>query len=208
MRRISEPMFRVAAVTRSALTWLARAVVAAIALFIGIMWIRSFYTSDFVQFTSQSRHMLRVHVVESEYGWIRFARLTVFPPARQLAGLEDGLIHYSDPSPARRQRTWWGLYGSPWAKYRYYLGFGYIVSDLDQKRLESRGQPYTTVVAPYWAAETLAIVCAVMSVIPIIRARRRQRRKSAGLCMHCGYNLIWNRSGTCPECGMAVNSSN
>ena len=33
---------------------------------------------------------------------------------------------------------------------------------------------------------------------------RRQRRRRAGLCTECGYNLTGNKSGLCPECGVHV----
>jgi len=32
---------------------------------------------------------------------------------------------------------------------------------------------------------------------------RRWQRRRTGSCLHCGYNLIGNESGTCPECGRA-----
>lgn len=32
----------------------------------------------------------------------------------------------------------------------------------------------------------------------------RDRRYPAGSCQHCGYDLTRNTSGTCPECGTAV----
>lgn len=32
-------------------------------------------------------------------------------------------------------------------------------------------------------------------------AFRREFHRRNGLCMHCGYNLTGNLSGTCPECG-------
>jgi hypothetical protein len=44
--------------------------------------------------------------------------------------------------------------------------------------------------------------------VGIIAARlivwNRQRRKPAGSCQHCGYDLTGNVSGICPECGKAV----
>ena len=30
---------------------------------------------------------------------------------------------------------------------------------------------------------------------------RRRRRRRAGLCIHCGYDIHGNESGVCPECG-------
>jgi hypothetical protein len=37
-----------------------------------------------------------------------------------------------------------------------------------------------------------------------IRARRSETRASRGLCILCGYSLIGNESGVCPECGTSI----
>jgi hypothetical protein len=36
------------------------------------------------------------------------------------------------------------------------------------------------------------------------RVLRRERRRSEGRCIHCGYSLRENVSGVCPECGTQV----
>ena len=36
---------------------------------------------------------------------------------------------------------------------------------------------------------------------PVLRARRR---RAAGLCVWCEYDLTRNVSGVCPECGTAI----
>jgi hypothetical protein len=33
---------------------------------------------------------------------------------------------------------------------------------------------------------------------------RRWRRRRAGMCGQCAYNLTGNQSGICPECGRAI----
>jgi hypothetical protein len=38
-------------------------------------------------------------------------------------------------------------------------------------------------------------------------AIRRRTRRRRGACVHCGYCLIGNRSGRCPECGAAIQSA-
>jgi hypothetical protein len=40
----------------------------------------------------------------------------------------------------------------------------------------------------------------------ILRHRRRRQRRARGLCLSCGYDLTGNVSGTCPECGRAVDT--
>ena len=39
---------------------------------------------------------------------------------------------------------------------------------------------------------------------PVELARRRRER---GQCVPCGYDLSWNATGICPECGAAVEES-
>ncbi len=38
-------------------------------------------------------------------------------------------------------------------------------------------------------------------ILAIIFARRNYRRTRPGCCRHCGYSMIGNESGICPECG-------
>ena len=56
---------------------------------------------------------------------------------------------------------------------------------------------------PFWM---LFVVFAAYpaTVLSITIARRRvvRRRRERGQCLHCGYNLRGNESGTCPECGL------
>ena len=35
-------------------------------------------------------------------------------------------------------------------------------------------------------------------------AIRRHRRRSRGLCIHCGYDLRGSPTGACPECGAKI----
>jgi hypothetical protein len=42
----------------------------------------------------------------------------------------------------------------------------------------------------------------VLMLVPYLRWGEREHRRSAGLCLACGYALRGNLSGTCPECGV------
>jgi hypothetical protein len=54
------------------------------------------------------------------------------------------------------------------------------------------------VAAPLWA---VALVCAVLPALWLAEARRaKRRRRAAGLCPACGYDLRAS-SDCCPECG-------
>jgi hypothetical protein len=57
------------------------------------------------------------------------------------------------------------------------------------------GSRYTVLMAPWWAA------AAAFAVLPTIRlSRRLWRRRKAGSCPTCGYDLRAT-PGRCPECG-------
>ncbi len=49
-------------------------------------------------------------------------------------------------------------------------------------------------------ATSLAALC----VYPRLPFARRRWRLKHGLCVSCGYDLTGNVSGTCPECGQAI----
>ncbi len=52
---------------------------------------------------------------------------------------------------------------------------------------------------PLWL---LLVLFALYPIVALIRGPyRRYRRRRKGLCVKCGYNLMGNVSGVCPECG-------
>ena len=54
----------------------------------------------------------------------------------------------------------------------------------------------------------LAGLLATYPAIAFIRGPlRRWRRKKRGQCLNCGYDLMGNKSGVCPECGTEVTST-
>ena len=44
----------------------------------------------------------------------------------------------------------------------------------------------------------------IVVVYPILPTVVKRRRRKAGLCVNCEYDLTGNESGVCPECGTAV----
>ena len=52
----------------------------------------------------------------------------------------------------------------------------------------------------YWSLGLGATAALLLLRPQLIRAQRRRQ----GACLHCGYDLRLNQSGTCPECGATV----
>ncbi len=60
--------------------------------------------------------------------------------------------------------------------------------------------------APFWA---IMLLFASYPTLAFLRGPlRRQRRRKRNECIHCGYNLTGNLSGTCPECGLGTSEPN
>ncbi len=63
----------------------------------------------------------------------------------------------------------------------------------------------------YWRVRMyypLVLVLVLLPIIPwalqLLRDRRARRRKAAGLCPACGYDLRGSAGGPCPECGTPI----
>lgn len=62
---------------------------------------------------------------------------------------------------------------------------------------------------PYWPAwwgllgNTLFYAAIALAVLVFVRHRKRSRRRAAGKCVACGYEL-GGGVGTCPECGLVA----
>jgi hypothetical protein len=59
---------------------------------------------------------------------------------------------------------------------------------------------YTWIVVPHWM---LLLASASLAGTPLVARQRRTARKRS-CCLQCGYCLIGNVSGICPECGSPV----
>lgn len=58
---------------------------------------------------------------------------------------------------------------------------------------------------PFWLPAVLAVGMAGLFFRPIWKRRKLGRRRVAGLCASCGYDLRAHRAGEkCPECGAVV----
>lgn len=54
---------------------------------------------------------------------------------------------------------------------------------------------------PLWFVVALTIAFVLITAKGPVRTMRRQRRRSRGRCVRCGYSLVGNVSGICSECG-------
>jgi len=64
-----------------------------------------------------------------------------------------------------------------------------------------------TVIVPLWIPILLLFVVTVAPICRLsarIRRHVRALRTPTGHCTECGYNLVGNESGICPECGDAI----
>ncbi len=98
---------------------------------------------------------------------------------------------------------------------RPYSGFTYLDRPYQGSWLAQTGGrnfglarfgPWGTVVSfPHGA------ICLVLAAWPVCSFLKwavvRDHRLRRGSCMHCGYDLTGNTSGTCPECGKAASSN-
>ena len=106
-----------------------------------------------------------------------------FQETRRTIGLE-GL-----GSLGKLWRTPWSYYASPW---EWSVGNTFLLVGSDSRYTQALG-------VPLWIpAGLLAVLPAIRFAYMPLRSRRRRRRKQ---CVACGYLLIGNVSGICPECG-------
>ncbi len=87
----------------------------------------------------------------------------------------------------------------PWKKY--WGPFGIQRYDLGGPGLDTRIRRRWGIYSPIGA---LMVLLAAYPAIAFIRGPlRRWRRRRKGFCLKCGYDLMGNVSGVCPECGDA-----
>ncbi len=89
------------------------------------------------------------------------------------------------------------------SRSEFHASLGYDATPGKRRFLLSSIQrgPYriTWLVFPLWLSTG---VLSLMGVVPIFLGPGKQWwRQWHGLCLECGYNLKFNRSGRCPECG-------
>jgi hypothetical protein len=163
-----------------------------------VLWVRSHWRSDSIEYGSSlnADHAQTTRTVVSEHGSIQYARARMeyrSPPARlewksgwRIASLAVDDMYDTPEEFARR----WG--GSE------FLGFAYVGLSQTSPNTGPWQQRYrsTQVIVPHWAVALLLGIAPACGLYGWFRRRRRV----AGTCFNCGYDLRATPKG-CPECG-------
>ena len=84
-----------------------------------------------------------------------------------------------------------------------FVGFGVLTGERSWNGNQRIVVWHKAIALPWWYL--LLLVAAAGPLEGFVRwlwlKRRSERRRRAGLCPACGYNLTGNISGVCPECG-------
>ena len=124
-----------------------------------------------------------------EYGWVS-------PDQHTLVSFYSGRVNVlrldrSVDLPLGSIRS--GVTFSGWSSYLERERFGFVVPS---------AQPAFGPIAGIWVVPVWIALLALL--VPTTIAWIKCRRYPPGHCQRCGYDLTGNVSGTCPECGTAV----
>jgi hypothetical protein len=153
-----------------------------------VAWIRSYWTSTNVDWTSKEKTtLLRV---SWGFGNIMFVCVSADPtdnppPLPRFAVLNRPVLPDHD---AQMEQFW----QSEDVHFRH-VGFIYATRS-------SEGYQEYDLDMPFWFPLLLSLILPVTSARRILRDRHRQR---FGLCLRCGYDLRASQ-GVCPECGSPI----
>ena len=92
------------------------------------------------------------------------------------------------------------LYAIPYLLFPYFMLF----ATGSLKMVGGWGVVWRLGAYDVWAVVPFAVSAAWLGSRP--RRRRKEHRRSAGLCPKCAYDLTANESGVCPECGTEIAS--
>jgi cytochrome c553 len=164
-----------------------------------VLWIRGYQTSDKLEWHRVSRDPQIVGqwylAVSSGRGGLGISR------DAELYDAQSAIV----PEPAGGWKFAGWTREPPIYPEPVFFHGGAFVAQRFSLRLRSRvgrpTDPRRELIVPCWA------VAAPLAALPLargVRAWSRNRRKRAGLCRRCHYNLRGNVSGVCPECGTAI----
>lgn len=176
---------------------------AVLAVALAVMWIRSYVARDEVSWSSTVDEARRS-------GWT--ARSIMFGRGQLRIGyrsrLETGewVSRFREGAGFRLEST------VPYPAYDYidgpppdFEGLGFVFDydhDVGANVIGDGENRFLglLIVTPIWAP---MLLCAAVSSVPVVRAIRRRRRITRGLCVRCGYDLRASPE-CCPECGTSA----
>ena len=181
----------------------------------GILWIRSYWVCDAINRTEGYGDALgndfRQTELFSEHGlvggedYVHIQGHGAFAGGafRKPTGVVYEYDHYTATVPVFSLTRVINFLGVPTQSGEYhFLGFAFLYRDQEEDAKSSGFRSCTIAFAAPWAAVVVAT-----GVLPILWGyklykRRRLKDHDAQLpCPKCGYSLIGNTSGVCPECG-------
>jgi hypothetical protein len=152
-------------------------------LALSAVWLRSGFVAD--QFGSDNGS--RLFTISSGAGLLHFDRMTYNPPSAPREG------RWGLTGQARSGRSW-PVFHWQWLPS----------TDLTTRTLSGTVVTRHLTTVPYW------IPTLITSLLPAMSLRRwiadhlqTRRRRKAGLCPNCGYDLRASKD-RCPECGTPV----
>jgi hypothetical protein len=79
--------------------------------------------------------------------------------------------------------------------------YGDIPWCISVRKVANTGNKDIGIAVRLWTLDALA---AMLPIAWLARWRQQRRLRGIGTCLKCGYNLIGNLSGVCPECGAKI----
>jgi hypothetical protein len=162
------------------------------------LWVRSYWWRDGMHYANILPHELPgyetvlLHGLESTRGRIVYLLLRQPPPLEQYKRLH----HWHGEQDVGEYRRYAQNFAS-WAGVRSasFLGFGLVVDpELDGPRA-------------FWLPHCfLALLFAILPALHVRALIRSRRRRRAGHCPACGYDLRATPE-RCPECGLATENT-
>jgi hypothetical protein len=152
------------------------------------LWLRSYWRVDIITHCPNGNHQLTAQSVRGhlDLAWAQTFRIAA--PRRVVAtrpfySSAANAMTIQELAETSRRGQAAGIMS------RWFIGFGFLFTDSPNGRFRAMG-------APHWS---LAALFAILPAL-YLRAAIRARKRRAGLCPACGYDLRATPD-RCPECG-------
>jgi hypothetical protein len=173
-----------------------------LALLIAIFWIRGYFVTDDFQRTAS--HDLPTELRWNQYhillgkGGIGMCRVAWSAPVGSTPRWGDSPFVRDSPLTHQRLAAAYPQFVFPPTLPQMRLGFNFEQINIGSSIYPARGR-YNGMILPLWP---LMVFFLVLTIPETLLRYRLYRRRKAGLCRNCGYDLRAS-PGVCPECGKA-----